>query len=201
MDVVEVSKLQLRKGQDLWNGLHAGNAAFSSYHLMSTVSYLNTCMFNREMSECVCFVPVMKRVSYIKRGAQSKNMWEQNDEKNMWDRQVQNLHFFYVSLTVHLGITFVKTNLTHSILVLQYVYYIYYIPLHVSNSNMLIIRRLNCINRASGVVTLCRWPFGTQVATCVPKVHLQTVTIPDALLIQFNLLMISMLLLEACSGM
>jgi hypothetical protein len=29
---------------------------------------------------------------------------------------------------------------------------------------MLIIRRLNCINTASGIVTLCRWPFGAQVA-------------------------------------
>jgi hypothetical protein len=29
---------------------------------------------------------------------------------------------------------------------------------------MLIIRRLNCINTASGIVTLCRWQFGAQVA-------------------------------------
>jgi hypothetical protein len=29
---------------------------------------------------------------------------------------------------------------------------------------MLIIRRLNCINTASGIVTVCRWPFGAQVA-------------------------------------
>jgi hypothetical protein len=53
---------------------------------------------------------------------------------------------FYVTLTVHLSITLVKTNLTHNIFVLQYVYYI---PLHVSSSNMLIIRRLNCIDTAS----------------------------------------------------
>jgi hypothetical protein len=61
-------------------------------------------------------------------------------------------------------LTFVKTNLTHNIFVLKYVYCVYYIPLYVSSSNMLIIRRLNCINTASGIATLCRWLFGPQVA-------------------------------------
>ena len=28
---------------------------------------------------------------------------------------------------------------------------------------MLIIRRSNCINTASGIVTLCKWPSGMQV--------------------------------------
>ena len=28
---------------------------------------------------------------------------------------------------------------------------------------MLIIRRLNCIDAASGIVTLGKWPFGAQV--------------------------------------
>ena len=28
---------------------------------------------------------------------------------------------------------------------------------------MLIIRRLNCIDAASGIVTLSKWPYGTQV--------------------------------------
>jgi hypothetical protein len=43
-----------------------------------------------------------------------------------------NIPNFFVSLTVHLSITFVKTNLTHNIFVLQYVYYVYDLPLHVS---------------------------------------------------------------------
>jgi hypothetical protein len=47
----------------------------------------------------------------------------------------------------------------------EYVYCVYYIPLHVSSSKILIIRRLNCIGTASGIVTHCRWPFGAQVAT------------------------------------
>jgi hypothetical protein len=59
---------------------------------------------------------------------------------------------------------------------------------------MLIIRRLNCINTASGIVTVCRWPFS------VLNGHLQRVTTPDSVLIQFNLLMMSMLLLKTRKG-
>jgi hypothetical protein len=36
----------------------------------------------------------MKRVSYIKRRAQRKNMWEQNDEKNIYDQQIHNFSLF-----------------------------------------------------------------------------------------------------------
>ena len=50
---------------------------------------------------------------------------------------------------------------------------------------MLIIRRLNCIDAASGIVTLSQWPSGAQ------DDHLLRVTIPDAASIQFNLLMMS----------
>ena len=65
---------------------------------------------------------------------------------------------------------------------------------------MLIIRRLNCIDAASGIVTLSKWPSGAQVerellhsslSTCAPDDHLLRVTIPDAASIQFNLLMMS----------
>ena len=63
---------------------------------------------------------------------------------------------------------------------------------------MLIIRRLNCIDAASGIVTLSKWPSGAQVKrelssllTCAPDGHLLRVTIPDAASIQFTLLMMS----------
>ena len=52
------------------------------------------------------------------------------------------------------------TNLTHNSFILQYVYYS---PLHVSSNVVLIIRRTNCINTASGIVTLCKWLSGMQV--------------------------------------
>jgi len=51
----------------------------------------------------------------------------------------------------------------------------------------------NCISTASGIVTVFRLLFSTQVtrrqsplATCVLNSHLQTVTIPDAVLIQLS---------------
>ena len=65
---------------------------------------------------------------------------------------------------------------------------------------MLIVRRLNCIDAASGIVTLSKWPSGAQVekelqsssfSTCAPDGHLLSVTIPDAASIQFNLLTMS----------
>ena len=61
---------------------------------------------------------------------------------------------------------------------------------------MPIIRRLNCIDAASGIVTLSKWPSGAQVeteisslSTCAPDGHLLRVTIPDAASIKFSLLM------------
>ena len=62
---------------------------------------------------------------------------------------------------------------------------------------MLIIRRLNCIDAASGIVTLSKWLSGAQVerelslSTCAPDGHLLRITILDAASIQFNLLMMS----------
>jgi len=50
---------------------------------------------------------------------------------------------------------------------------------------VLIIRRSNCINTAFGVVTLCKWPSGAAGG------HLQRLKIPDAVLIKFDLLMMS----------
>jgi hypothetical protein len=59
---------------------------------------------------------------------------------------------------------------------------------------VLIIRRSNCINTAYGIVTVCRWPSGE------PDGHLQSVTISDAVLIQFDLMMMSTIVLETCRG-
>jgi len=50
---------------------------------------------------------------------------------------------------------------------------------------MLIIRRLNCIDTASGIVTLSKW------LSDAPDGHLLRVTIPDAASKQFRLLMMS----------
>jgi hypothetical protein len=59
---------------------------------------------------------------------------------------------------------------------------------------MFIIRRSNCINTASGIGTLCRCLSGA------PDGHFQSLTIPDAVLIQFDLLLMSTTVLETCRG-
>ena len=40
---------------------------------------------------------------------------------------------------------------------------LHYTPQHVSSSTLLIIRRINCITTASGIVTLCKQPYSVQV--------------------------------------
>ena len=50
---------------------------------------------------------------------------------------------------------------------------------------MHIIRRMNCIDATSGNVILSKWPSGA------PGGHLLRVTIPNAVSIQFILLMMS----------
>jgi len=60
---------------------------------------------------------------------------------------------------------------------------------------VLIIRISNFINTSFGIVSLYKWPSGA------PDGHLQRVTIPDGVLIQFDLLMMSTLSLEICRGL
>ena len=40
---------------------------------------------------------------------------------------------------------------------------LHYNPQHVLSSTLLIFRRKNCIITASGIVTLCKWPYGMPV--------------------------------------
>jgi len=100
--------------------------------------------------------------------------------------------FFYVLLTVHLSIVLDNDQLDEHLLYFK-------IRLLLSSTcfehYMLIIRRLKCTDAASGIVTLIQWPSGAQVerklSTCAPDGHLLRVTLPDAALIQSNLLMVS----------
>ena len=84
---------------------------------------------------------------------------------------------------------------------------LHYTPEHVSSSTLLIIRRTNCIITASGIVTLFKQPYTTRVESGLSPLStrvlygcLQRVTIPEAVMIQLVLLMISSVLLETCSG-
>jgi len=70
---------------------------------------------------------------------------------------------------------------------------------------MFILRWSNCISRASGNVTIFRSLFITLVKsspllTCVLNSDLKRVRIPDAVLTQFDLLRMSIIVLETCRG-
>ena len=83
-------------------------------------------------------------------------------------------------------------------------YMLHYNPRRVSSSTMLIFRRSNCIITASGIVTLCKRLYSTLqslLSTGILYNRLQRVTIPDAVIIQFDLLKMSMVLLETCRGL
>jgi len=53
----------------------------------------------------------------------------------------------------------VITYLTHFLVYL----FIYFMSLHVSSVRALIIRRSNCINTSSGMISLCKWLLGVPV--------------------------------------
>ena len=71
------------------------------------------------------------------------------------------------------------------------IYMLHYNPQHVSSSTMLSFRRTNCIITASGIVTAVQYAG-------IMYGRLQRVTIPDAVIIQFVLLKMSIVLLETC---
>jgi len=59
---------------------------------------------------------------------------------------------------------------------------------------LLIFRRTNCINTASGIVSLCKL-YSMPVES---RLYRKRVTIPETVIIQFVLLMMSKVLLETC---
>ena len=86
--------------------------------------------------------------------------------------------------------------------------FIYFISLHVSSITVLVVRRSNCINTSSGMISLCKWLLGMPVRrelcsllTGIPSSHLHRLIIPDDVLIQFDLLTTSTVMLETCREM
>ena len=117
-----------------------------------------------------------------------------------------------VFLTVHhtTDLFYVPT-LMHNFYSLT-VYILHYNPRHVSSINMPIFRRTNCIITVSGIVTLCNRLYSMpdesrlfcsllSSGSTVPYCTVQRVTIPDAVIIQFVLLKMGMLMLETCQGL
>jgi hypothetical protein len=54
---------------------------------------------------------------------------------------------------------------------------------------------------ASGIVILCKWLYSTPVESGVLYSRLQRVTIPDAVIIQYDFLKMSIVLLKTCRGL
>ena len=89
-----------------------------------------------------------------------------------------------------------------------------YNPRHVSSINMPIFRRTNCVITASGIITLCKGLYSmpgesrlqsrlqsSLFSTGILYSRLQRVMIPDAVITQFVLLKMGMLILETCRGL
>jgi len=71
--------------------------------------------------------------------------------------------------------------------------FIYFVSLHVSSITVLIIRKSNCINISSAMISLCKWLLGMP-----DRLTKQSLTqiIADDVLIQYDLLMMSTMMLE-----
>jgi hypothetical protein len=71
---------------------------------------------------------------------------------------------------------------------------------------MLIFRRSNCVITAYGIVTVCERLYSipdenSLLSSGILYSRSQRVTIPYAVIIQFDLLKMSMILLETCGGL
>ena len=76
---------------------------------------------------------------------------------------IQTASNFDVFLTVHHSIDYSKYQLNAQLFYSSTIYVLHYPPQHVSSSTLLIIRRINCITTASGIVTLCKQPYSMRV--------------------------------------
>ena len=92
---------------------------------------------------------------------------------------------FYVLLTVHLSIILATDQLNAQILFFNK----FNIPLHVSSTVVLIIRRSKLYYTASGIIRHYRWLSGRPPTECDET---------RCCIIQFNLLMMSKTVLETC---
>jgi hypothetical protein len=98
------------------------------------------------------------------------------------------------------------TNLMHKFFYSITTSMLHYNPRHVSSINMPIFRRTNCIITASGIVALCKRLYSRPdesrlLSSGILYCTVQTVMIPDAVIIQFVLLKMGMLMLETCRGL
>jgi len=52
---------------------------------------------------------------------------------------------------------------------------LHYDPQHVLSNTLLILRRTNCITTASGIITLCKWPYSMHTLWLFTEYSMHTV--------------------------
>jgi len=109
---------------------------------------------------------------------------------------------FDVSLTVHLSITLANDQLDAQIfntfITLLYMYMFRAVSCSSSGGQIVLIQHLvSSLSVSDRPVHRLR--KNCFLSTCAPDGHLLRVTIPDAVLIQFDLLRMSKILLETCT--
>ena len=114
--------------------------------------------FNTHLKTVYLFITIFRR-SHIHAACLLESFLTLYTCKETPNTLLQNANF-YVLLTVHISISLDNDQLDAHLL------YFTIRPLQSSTCfehYMLIIRRLNCIDEASGIVTLSKWPSGAQV--------------------------------------
>ena len=104
-----------------------------------------------------------------------------------------NPSFYYSSFTLARSETLILLQVIFANNQLHALFhvFIYFMSLRVSRITVLIIRRSNCINTSSGMISLCKRLLDMPVRTGILSSHLHRLIIPDDVLIQFDLLMMS----------
>jgi hypothetical protein len=112
------------------------------------------------------------------------------------------VQFFDVSLTVHLSITLASDQLDAQIvnifIAILYMYMFRAISCSSSGGQIVLIQHL-VSSLSVNDRPVHRLRSNCSFSTCVPDGHLLKVTIPNAVLIQFDLLRMSKILLETCT--
>jgi len=113
------------------------------------------------------------------------------------------LRYFDVSLTVHLSITLVNDQLDAQIFntFITILYMFRAISCSSSGGQIVLIQHLvSSLSVSDRPVHRLRKNCSS-FSTCAPNGHLLRVTTPDAVLIQYDLLRMSKILLETCRGL
>ena len=116
--------------------------------------------------------------------------------------QKHKLRFiFYILVTVHLGIILISNQLGAQLYIYIYISILYMFRANLCSSSGESIVSIS-VYIVSLYVTLCRWPSGIQVGKFLPELYTgrspTQSDIPDVVLIQLTLLMMSTKLLETC---